>query len=158
MSVEAIAWALRRQDVRGTDKLVLIGLANHADPHGRNAWPAVSTLSVYASVDKRNVQRALSRLEDAGLIAVERNAGGNHDTPSDRRPNRYTLSMDGVAPVSPRGVTPPRERGGACITRGVADAPPEPSLNHPRTARGRGDGFTFLPGTGWISQNPGEGE
>lgn len=158
MSVEAIAWALRRQDVRGTDKLVLIGLANHADPHGRNAWPAVSTLAVYASVDKRNVQRALTRLEDAGLVAVERNAGGNHDTPSDRRTNRYTLSMDGVAPVPPRGVTPPRERGGAsAIPRGGAGA----TRTVPKTIkepRSTDNGFTFLPGTGWISRNPGEEE
>ena len=150
MSVEAISWALRRQDVRGTDKLVLIGIANHADPHGGNAWPAVATLAQYASVDKRNVQRAIARLEDAGVGVVERNAGGNHDTAPDRRPNRYRLAMGGVAPAPPRDETPPPDRGdgsatprdgapatprgGACVATGVAHAPPEPSLNHPSTS------------------------
>ena len=151
MSVEAIVWALSRTDVKGTDKLVLIGLANHADPHGQNCWPAVSTLAKYASVTKRNVQRSLARLEASGHISVEHNRGGTSDTPSDRRPNRYTLNLStGVAPVTPRGVARPPQRGGACDTHGVADAPPEPSLNHQRTARTVKECSTFLPGTGWI--------
>lgn len=151
MSVEAIVWALGCTDVRGTDKLVLIGLANHADPHGHNCWPAVSTLAKYASVTKRNVQRSLARLEESGFISVEHNRGGTSDTPSDRRPNRYTLNLStGVAEVTPRGVARVTQRGGACDTHGVADAPLEPSLNHQRTARTVKARSTFLPGTGWI--------
>ncbi len=50
MSIEAISWALNlapiptnRRDASSL-AIVLVGLANHADPDGRNAFPAVATL------------------------------------------------------------------------------------------------------------------
>jgi hypothetical protein len=44
MSVEAMAWALR-VPIGGSAKVVLLGLANHADPDGGQAWPCVDTLA-----------------------------------------------------------------------------------------------------------------
>jgi hypothetical protein len=53
MSIEAINWALNKAPIP-TDRKdasslasVLIGLANHADPDGRNAFPSVDRLTRY---------------------------------------------------------------------------------------------------------------
>src|SRR4051812_1749793 len=68
MSIEAVAWALT-VPIGGNAKVILIGIANHADAYGRNAWPSVDTLAAYAYCDRRTVQRNLRQLENAGLIA-----------------------------------------------------------------------------------------
>ena len=126
MSVESISWALRVQDLTPTDKLVLIGIANHDGDGG--SWPAVSTLAMYAGVSERTVQRAIAALQQRGLINVETNAGGTMHTRNDRRPNFYTINRPrhGVTSTTPRqenGVTPVTSRGDIAVS-------PEPSLNH----------------------------
>lgn len=128
MSVESISLALRVSGVTATEKLVLIGIANHDGDGG--AWPSVATLAVYADCSERTVQRALSSLSDRGLITIDHNGGGTSRTRADRRPNRYVLNLDGVTPMTPRsddGVTSVDERGDTAMS-------PEPSLNHPDTS------------------------
>lgn len=147
-----MVWALRAP-CSGTDKVVLIGLANHADPAGENAWPSLSTLSEYAQVDRRNVRRSIDRLIAAGLVEKQVKAGGDQRVPVDKRPNRYKLSLNrgGVRALSPstEGALV-SERGGAGIPREGALAPPKPSLNRPEPRRSTREGFMFLAGTGWI--------
>jgi len=76
MSIEAIAWALndapipRSKRNASTLAIVLVGLANHADPQGRNAFPAISTLVGYTRLSERSVQYALRELEELGLIST----------------------------------------------------------------------------------------
>jgi len=90
MSVEAIAIVLHHAtDVSGTDKVVLVGIANHDGDGG--AWPTMATLAKYAAVEERAVRRAVRRLEDADLIAVDVKEGGLRSTRNDRRPNRYRI-------------------------------------------------------------------
>jgi hypothetical protein len=91
VSIESLAIALHHSRATGTAKLVLIGIANHDGDGG--AWPAVSTLAHYAGVDKRNVQRALDRLEQLGEIRRIRGAGGDHSTADHRRPNLYRFLL-----------------------------------------------------------------
>lgn len=138
MSVEATS-AVWRSGVKGEDKLVLLAIADHADPEGRNAWPTLDTLAVYASVSVRSVQRIVRRLSDAGLVIVERNAGGTIVARGDRRPNLYEIdlaALDGVTPaVTPYGVT----RGDKTGVRGDRSAPrgdsPTPSPAETREER-----------------------
>jgi DNA-binding Lrp family transcriptional regulator len=76
VSVEAISWALNLAPVprdRGGKpnpacKAVLIGLANHAGPDGKEAFPAVRTLIRYTCLSERTVRTALDRLEAEGII------------------------------------------------------------------------------------------
>lgn len=42
MSIEAVSWALG-VPVGGNEKVMLLGLANHAHPDGSNAYPALGT-------------------------------------------------------------------------------------------------------------------
>lgn len=135
-----MAIALHHSRATGTAKLVLIGIANHDGDGG--AWPSVDTLAKYAGVHRRNVQKALQRLEELREISVVRNGGGDHSLADTHRPNLYRVTLR-CPPTCDRtqqhrtsrkavidlftpgvAVAPP---GGESVTSGVAVAPPEPS-------------------------------
>lgn len=91
MSVEHLAAVLHHSRAKGTAKLVLLGIANHAGDGG--SWPSVRTLATYANVDPRNVQMALARLEELGEVARHLQAGGTNRTHANdfERPNLYEV-------------------------------------------------------------------
>jgi hypothetical protein len=76
VSVEAISWVLNLAPVpldgggkpNPACKAVLIGLANHASPDGKDTFPSEKTLIRYTCLSKRTVQTALHRLEESGII------------------------------------------------------------------------------------------
>ncbi|WP_329055360.1 helix-turn-helix domain-containing protein [Amycolatopsis sp. NBC_01488] len=76
MSIEVINWALTRapipRDRRDASSLavVLVGLANHADPDGRNAFPSLARLSRYTRLSERSVRYALRALEELDLAGL----------------------------------------------------------------------------------------
>jgi hypothetical protein len=122
-----MVWVLRHSPLVGVDKVILLGIANHADDEGGNAWPSVATLSRYANVTERSVQRSLKRMAAEGHITVRRQRGGTADTSPDRRPNLYTVVMSGVTAASPRlQVDTPRDDAG--VANGVTHVSPEPSI------------------------------
>ena len=160
MSIEAITWALNTAQIP-TDRrdasslaIVLVGLANHADPDGRNAFPAVATLVRYTRLSERSVQYALRSLEDLSLIVPsDPEIVAAYVKRADRRPKGWDLLIhstvhrvihnpgDGVQSVHPAD-----QHGVQTQPHGVqiqpprgAEPAPEPSLNHPgnRPARGR---------------------
>lgn len=111
VSIEAIHWALNSapdfadEDPRKRPHLaiVLLGLANHADPDGRNAFPSIDTLCRYTRLSESTVRRCLQRLVELGVIQP-----GDPDLQEfyirrrDRRPAVYDLVMDGpLAPAAP---------------------------------------------------------
>lgn len=161
MSVESLAIVLHHSAASGTDKLVLVGIANHDGDGG--AWPAVSTLARYANVDPRSVKRSLQKLIDLGEVAREIQGGGTRNMSDYTRPNRYEIlvkcppdcdrttahrtSANRVTPTSPGDahVTPPSD---AHVTPPVTPTSPKPSLNHPSNS----DESSF------ISTSPESGE
>ncbi|MGV2914615.1 helix-turn-helix domain-containing protein [Streptomyces alfalfae] len=76
MSHEAVTWAMDDAPMLRTEKGrpdttargVLQALAEYADKRGRNARPSLIKLRYRTGYDRRTVQRALRRLEDAELI------------------------------------------------------------------------------------------
>lgn len=129
MSVESMALVLRHSRSKGTDKVVLIGIANHDGDGG--AWPAIATLARYANVSERTVQRSIESLVALGELEVLENAGGKAGMRADRRPNLYRITLDEVTPTSPRqghGVTSLTPRGDIPDAHGVTPTSPEPSL------------------------------
>lgn len=86
-----MAVVLNHSTAKGTAKLVLLGVANHEGDGG--AYPTIETLARYASVDERNVQRALSKLVSSGQLVIEQQQGGDRDCPDGKRPNRYRLRV-----------------------------------------------------------------
>ncbi|MBV7412320.1 helix-turn-helix domain-containing protein [Dermabacteraceae bacterium TAE3-ERU27] len=69
MSLDAVLWALRDADPPDAiSHVILIGIANHANPDGTAAYPTVETLSKYAHCGRRTVFSKLRLLEECGLI------------------------------------------------------------------------------------------
>lgn len=86
-----MAIVLHHSQAKGTAKLVLLGIANHDGDGG--AWPTVKTLAKYANCSESQVQRSIDALQKLHEVRRYVQAGGNHDTPADRRPNRYQVLL-----------------------------------------------------------------
>lgn len=125
VSVEAITWVLNEaQDVPAPLVSTLVGLANHATPDGRNAYPSQAKLAKYTRKSERTVRRDLAELERLGLICRGDQRVVEH-VPRDRRPVVYDLCMapsdddpDGRTPTTPRTRTTGRGRPGVDVSSG----------------------------------------
>lgn len=101
----------------------LAGLANHADPKGRGAYPSLAKLAAYTCKSERSVRRDLRQLEELKLIRPGDPAKVAH-LPVDKRPEVYDLAMERTVPggragndeetrASARTLASSRERGRA---------------------------------------------
>lgn len=86
-----MAIVLHHSPSSGTDKVVLLGIANHDGDGG--AWPSIATLAKYANVAERNVQAAIKRLESSGQITRHFQDGGTRSMRNGQRPNRYVINL-----------------------------------------------------------------
>jgi len=70
VSIEASSFVLGLSMGQGNGirKLILLGYANHADKHGRGAYPSTRTIADYAECDVRTVQRHLRWLLERGYL------------------------------------------------------------------------------------------
>jgi len=91
MSLEAWVAVLQAEIADGPKKAVLSGLANHAGPDGRHAYPSVVRLSVYSGLTDRTVTRVLAELVTDGLVSIVRQGGGRG------HPTEYELNMKALA-------------------------------------------------------------
>lgn len=146
MSVQALSWVFDHSPTQGTDRLVLLAIANHAGSEpvdgAWEAWPGIERIRVLAGLERRRtVNDALTRLVAAGALAREINAAPDTRIPGDRRPNLYRILVahgmpSDVTPSEGDGVTSQARRGDAGtydgVTRGdltgCRDASPEPSV------------------------------
>lgn len=94
MSVQAITWVLEdAPDLPHNLVSTLIGLANHADRHGRGAFPGQATLADYTRKSDRAIRDDLKALMKLGLIRLGDQRLVAHIRP-DQRPVVYDLAMD----------------------------------------------------------------
>ena len=141
MSVYATSWVWKHSRSEGTDRLVLLAIADSADHDGTNAWPRLSKVAAMVRVSTRTVQRSIASLVVMGELVVELHAGGAADADPRYRPNRYALPLmsRGDNPVAPSGsgVTKTPFRGDK---KGDSDtttvSPLRTSLEHPERAPG----------------------
>lgn len=149
MSVQALGWVLDHSPTKGSDRLVLLSIANHAGTSpvdgAWEAWPGTATLQREARLDReRTVKDALARLVEAGAIERVVNGAPDDRVRKDRRTNLYRIQLDnGVTcddtPCVWCGVTPnvtrSGERGDASRPDGVTlrdrNGGPTPSLTEP---------------------------
>lgn len=69
MSVQALNWVLEEcPDLPKHLVALMMGLANHADPEGRGAYPSQARLAWYTRKEERSVRRDLDEAEQLGLI------------------------------------------------------------------------------------------
>ena len=156
-----MALVLHHSKTGGTDKLVLLGIANHDGDGG--AWPSVATLARYANVEPRAVQKCIKRLVERGEIAKDTQAGGLRNMPDYTRPNLYHIKvvcppecdrsaqhrMNRANPVSHRtpGVPQDTPPGVPQDTPPVSHRTPKPPINHPNNSDKSSFGSTS-PGAG----------
>lgn len=67
MSLDATRWVWQLQIVKGTDKFVLMALADRADER-HCCYPSMSRIQYDTGLNIKTIQSAISRLRDAGLI------------------------------------------------------------------------------------------
>jgi hypothetical protein len=137
VSIESMVTVLNSSGLTPRRKLILLGIANHDGDGG--AWPSVATLARYAGCSTRTVQREIQALSEAGLVSVDKNAGGNGRTQGNRRPNLYHLTLKQPVDNPELGVTSsvtPENVGVTETTfRGDTHLSPKPSLNRPYTSK-----------------------
>lgn len=138
MSIEKMTTVLYHAEVGGSEKLVLLGIANHEGDGG--AYPAVDTLARYANIDRRATQRILRKLEVAGLLASNRRTGSSTvyrvlvQCPDncDRTTNHRLVQgggSDTACGSETAGGSDTAPGGGSQTAGGAVQTPPEPSIN-----------------------------
>ena len=70
MSWSALDWASKQKTGNGTNKLVLLCLANYADDKN-TCFPSYKTLISITEMSRSTIIRALKSLEDIGLIEIK---------------------------------------------------------------------------------------
>lgn len=146
VSIAALNWALGmiaggRAGSTAT-KLVLLRLADRADPHGV-CWPGHETTAADLDLGQSTVVSAVRSLSTNGLLRIERRT----DAAGRDLPNRYHLSLDAAPPpprrqakVSPAdegGVPDAGTRGADCGTGSPAVGPEPKDItkkNNPQNA------------------------
>jgi hypothetical protein len=93
MSVRVLTWVWDHSASQGTDRLVLLALADSADDSG-SCWPSMLTLARKARVSERTVRRSVRTLEQMGEVSSVMGGGTGS--------NRYRILLD------PRVETPVR--------------------------------------------------
>lgn len=135
MSIKAMNWVWECSKTIGTDRLVLLAIADRASDEGMDAWPSIGTLAKKTRLHVRTVQRCIRNVEALGELEI-RTKEGTHGT------NVYIVRMDALALQSssrsnPRRPPLPRQRagggklppGGGSAGGGAAPAPPPPGTS-----------------------------
>lgn len=125
-----MSWVWDHSQAGGTDRLVLLAIADSADHDGSNAWPSIATIARKCQISERTVQRSIRSLVDLGEIVVVPQGGGTPTMSPDRRPNLYRVTMrSGATDRHPEvdGVTDSAPRGDSVTPRGVTPVSPNPS-------------------------------
>jgi len=109
MSIQDVAIVLNNSQAQGRAKLVLLGIANHADDN-RVSWPSIATLARYANASERSINRDLVALVELGELEIVKNGA---PVAGQYRPNLYRLLVvsdtenrgDNLTPLEGSGVT-----------------------------------------------------
>jgi hypothetical protein len=86
MSVRVMAWVWECSSSGGTDRLVLLALADTADDSGVNGSESIPALARKVGVDQRTVQRSIRRLQASRELQVVESPGGQES-------NQYVVVM-----------------------------------------------------------------
>jgi len=143
VSVKVMTWVWDHSSSRGSDRLVLLAIADCASEDGSNAYPSMAELVRKTGLSERAVQYAIKALVTLGELFVAANGGP-------RGCNRYRVVMsdEGVQDMHPANLAPPRTD---CTPHEMhppaRDAPPKGASDAPGVHEVRLKGATGAPGT-----------
>lgn len=100
MSLAATSWALRKAPLKRDasqcrNRLVLVALADRFNDDTGVCWPSIGSIAEDVGVSVRTVQKAISALEEAGLIRRGDPYWVQH-LPAGKRPTVWVLNMEMV--------------------------------------------------------------
>jgi hypothetical protein len=102
MAVRVISKVWEGYPGGGSELLALLALADWSDDDGR-CWPSIASVSKKTRLERRQAQRVIHRLIDAGYVVVTGNETGG--APGSTRQYRIVLSkLTGVSHDTPTGV------------------------------------------------------
>lgn len=99
MSWKATAWAKEVSGISRSEKLLLLVIADYYNEDEKAAWPSLASLATHALMSRRHVMRLLAKLEERGVVKLDKQRG--HLT-------RIRLTRDIMSPVT-SDVTTPRD-------------------------------------------------
>jgi len=70
-----MSWVIEKSSQKGSNLLVLLMIANHADTTGSGAYPKVETLAKESRLSERGVRYILGKLARSSELVIESNAG-----------------------------------------------------------------------------------
>ncbi len=76
MSHNASKWVWDQIDITGSEKLVLLRLADHADPSGGSVRPGITSVAQYTGLSERQVARYMKGFVRAGILVIDANEKG----------------------------------------------------------------------------------
>lgn len=76
MSIRALSAVINKYPKGGSEKLVLITLADWCDDNGGSLYPSIKAVAKKACVEPRQAQRIMHALIEAGILAVVGNENG----------------------------------------------------------------------------------
>lgn len=114
-----MGWVWDRSRSKGTERLLMLAIADHAHHDGTGAYPSNETLAeMLGGVDESTVRRLIRKCVALGELDVKYNAGGDEDCPPDKRPNLYTIKLAHAPETTKRARKRRRGGGGAIRTPG----------------------------------------
>ena len=119
MSIEALSMVLNHSKAIGSQKVVLLGIANHLGPDANEgAWPSQKRLADYSNMSERGVQKCIDKLVTSGELKVEVAAGHSRNQ---YKPNRYWITIE-CPPDCDRSMS--HRRGELPYSEGRTPVPP----------------------------------
>jgi len=90
VSIQWISAVLHDTQTNGSERLVLIAIANHANERGE-CWPSVRTIAQEANVHYDTCRRSAAQLEKQGIVTRAIKQAPDERIPPDKRPNLWTI-------------------------------------------------------------------
>lgn len=138
MSIEILNEVWNCSRASGTDRLVLLSLADQANPVTRECWPSIGYIARRCLISDRTVQRSIRSLEELGEVIVVP-SNGWHGLEGKGRTNRYRIvvylpeeqEIEGCQSGTPDNLTPSDCQGTGDTGDGGPPTrlSPEPLLN-----------------------------
>lgn len=116
-----MSWVWKHSQSGGTDRLVLLAIADCANDEGENAWPSMQTLCKKTGLSERTVQGRIQALCALGELTVELRAG-KHGTNLYRVLMPEQLTLETPQNLHPAESAPPQD-----LRVNPAESAPNPS-------------------------------
>ena len=105
MSWSALAWASNQKTGNGTNKLVLIALANYADDNN-SCFPSYKTLIILTELSQRTIARSLKQLEENSFITIKQRFS-EYEQSARQTSNFYQLNINVQFNLTPSHIDHP---------------------------------------------------